>query len=67
MKETKKDSFKKNDSPNRTRDNMAEEYTYQSAGIRERHGYIPVWLILVAIGLMVWGGYYLFRYWSPAG
>ncbi|MGP0628692.1 hypothetical protein ACTRW9_03205 [Nitrospina sp. 32_T5] len=41
------------------------EYTYQTAGIRERHGYVPVWLILVCVGLLVWGGYYLWTYWTP--
>lgn len=44
-----------------------EEYVYQSAGIRERTGAVPLWLILVMVGLFVWGGYYLYRYWTPAG
>ena len=41
------------------------EYTYQSAGIRERHGYVPVWLWVVYIGLIVWGVYYTWTYWTP--
>ena len=41
-----------------------EPYIYKQAGIRERHGHIPIWLILVALGLIVWGVYYTIRYWS---
>ena len=40
-------------------------YLYRSAGITERPGHVPLWLLLVMIGLIVWGGYYLFAYWSP--
>ncbi|MCF8721807.1 hypothetical protein [Nitrospina gracilis] len=42
-----------------------EEYTYQTAGIRERDGYVPLWLILVGVGLLIWSGYYLWAYWLP--
>lgn len=41
------------------------EYTYQTAGLRERHGTVPVWLILVCMGLLIWSGYYLWTYWTP--
>lgn len=40
-------------------------YSYPSSGIREREGRIPLWLILVSVGLMVWGIYYMIAYWSP--
>lgn len=40
-----------------------EIYLYKEAGLRERHGYIPFWLILVAVGLLVWGVYYMIRNW----
>jgi hypothetical protein len=40
-----------------------ETYLYTGAGIRERHGNIPLWLALVAIGLLGWGVYYMIRYW----
>ncbi|GJL79329.1 MAG: hypothetical protein NPINA01_23180 [Nitrospinaceae bacterium] len=63
MKENKKDNSE--DSGDSTGE--GEEYTYQSAGIRERDGTIPLWLILVGVGLMIWSGYYLFRYWTPVG
>lgn len=39
-------------------------YVYEPAGIRERSGYVPAWLKLVALGLIVWGVYYTIRYWS---
>lgn len=47
------------------KENKEEEYLYQSAGIRERTGYIPAWLIFVAVGLLVWGAYYLVNNWTP--
>jgi len=43
--------------------NDEETYLYEAAGIRERHGTIPLWLALVAIGLLAWGVYYMIRYW----
>lgn len=42
-------------------------YEYISAGIREREGSVPPWLILVMVGLLVWGLYYMLAYWSPPG
>jgi hypothetical protein len=39
-------------------------YTYKTAGITERAGYVPRWLWLVAAGLVVWGIYYLITYWQ---
>jgi hypothetical protein len=39
-------------------------YVHETAGIRERSGSIPAWLTLVAMGLIVWGLYYMIRYWS---
>jgi hypothetical protein len=39
-------------------------YVYEPAGIRERSGYVPAWLKLVALGLIIWGMYYTIRYWS---
>ncbi|MHB8482975.1 MAG: hypothetical protein ACYDBV_09670 [Nitrospiria bacterium] len=39
-------------------------YLYKEAGITERQGKIPLWLKLVAIGLIVWGVYYTITYWS---
>lgn len=42
-----------------------DQYLYQSAGITERPGHVPLWLFLVIIGLLVWGGYYLITYWDP--
>ena len=39
-------------------------YRYEPSGIRERNGYIPTWLKLVSLGLIVWGIQYAIRYWS---
>ena len=66
MSENKNDRVEETEHSPENRDEGSEEYLYQTAGIRERNGYIPVWLILVAVGLLIWGGYYLLSYWSPA-
>ena len=42
----------------------AGTYLYEPSGIRERSGYIPIWLKLVSFGLILWGLYYAIRYWS---
>lgn len=39
-------------------------YVYESAGITEREGQVPLWLWLVVVSLMIWGLYYLFTYWN---
>lgn len=39
-------------------------YVHEPAGIRERTGSIPTWLTAVAVGLILWGLYYMIRYWS---
>lgn len=41
-------------------------YLYRHAGIREREGGIPLWLVLVVIGLLVWSVYYTIRYWNAS-
>lgn len=41
-------------------------YLYQAAGIEEREGYIPVWLTLVAVALILWSVYYTIRYWGES-
>jgi len=40
-----------------------EIYLYKDSGIRERHGAVPLWLHLVAYGLLIWGFYYTIKYW----
>lgn len=42
-----------------------EVFLYRDAELMERHGYVPYWLKLVAVGLVIWGLYYLWTYWSP--
>lgn len=39
-------------------------YTYESAGITERKGNVPVWLWIVVVSLLIWGVYYLVTYWN---
>ncbi len=39
-------------------------YIYESAGIAERKGSVPIWLWIVVISLLIWGGYYLDTYWN---
>lgn len=39
-------------------------YTYESAGIAEREGNVPVWLWIVVVSLLIWGLYYLVTYWN---
>jgi hypothetical protein len=41
-----------------------QEYLYKSAGIRERHGRIPLWLLLVAAALLIWSLYYMIQFWN---
>ena len=42
-----------------------EIFLYKDAELMERHGYVPYWLKLVTIGLIIWGAYYLWAYWFP--
>jgi len=35
--------------------------------IKVRHGIINRWLLVVYLGLFVWGVYYLFAYWGGLG
>lgn len=42
-----------------------EVFLYKDSGIHENRGYIPFWLILVAIALVVWSIYYMVENWSP--
>jgi hypothetical protein len=39
-------------------------YVYESAGIAERDGHVPVWLWVVVATLLIWGVYYLVTYWN---
>ncbi len=40
-------------------------FLYKDSGIREKHGHIPSWLLVVVVALIVWGVYYLVAFWSP--
>jgi hypothetical protein len=46
----------------------APTYVYESAGIAEHEGQVPLWLRLVVVSLLIWGIYYLLTYWNaPVG
>lgn len=48
----------------KVRPKPAEElYVYKDSGVFERQGHIPVWLLVVAAVLLIWGIYYLIAYW----
>lgn len=40
---------------------------YQGGEIQDRHGYLPVWLLVVYTVLFVWGLYYAYAYWGGLG
>jgi hypothetical protein len=47
-------------------ENENEKETYLG-GIESYEGKVPVWLMIVYAGLIVWGIYYLIRYWGGWG
>ena len=40
---------------------------YAGGTIESRHGYIPVWLLVVYVVLFIWALYYLVVYWGGLG
>ncbi len=40
---------------------------YQGGQIQDRHGYLPVWLLVVYAVLFLWGLYYAYVYWGGLG
>ena len=40
---------------------------YGGGAIESRHGYIPVWLLVVYAVLFLWGFYYAYHYWGGVG
>ena len=42
---------------------LEEDYQYVS-GIVEHVGHVPIWLQVVYYALIVWGVYYIVRYWA---
>jgi hypothetical protein len=56
------------DEPTKTKNtdtDTDQDYVFRYAGIKERKGIIPLWLILVTFSLLIWSVYYTIRYWSP--
>lgn len=51
-----------------SRQEVEEELEVFAGGeITERHGKVNLWLVVVYLGLLVWGIYYLFTYWGGLG
>lgn len=44
---------------------MSENHSEETSNIEVSagHGAMPAWLLLVAVGLVIWGGIYLYLYW----
>jgi len=40
---------------------------YGGGDIESRHGYIPIWLLVVYAVLFLWGLYYAYYYWGGFG
>ena len=40
---------------------------YGGGSIEARHGYIPIWLLVVYTVLLIWGLYYIYQYWGGLG
>lgn len=53
--------------PHQIRRKEGELYVYKDSGIQENHGYIPFWLLLVVIVMVIWGIYYTVKNWLPPG
>jgi hypothetical protein len=49
------------------REKAKQTFIYKDAGLTERHGYIPRWLWVVVVVLVIWGVYYLTTYWESPG
>ena len=53
-----------------TRDGASHEEELEEYGggaIEARHGYIPIWLLVVYAVLFLWGMYYAYTYWGGLG
>ena len=48
-------------------DHDDEMEEYGGGAIEARHGYIPVWLLVVYLVLSLWGLYYGYDYWGGLG
>ncbi|MEH2627951.1 hypothetical protein V1292_006006 [Bradyrhizobium sp. AZCC 1719] len=58
--------------PNTTANNSSpadreEMEEYAGGTIQSRHGYIPMWLLVVYAVLFIWALYYLVVYWGGLG
>ncbi len=40
---------------------------YGGGQLQARHGYVPVWLLVVYAVMFLWGLYYAYQYWGGVG
>lgn len=40
---------------------------YGGGDVQARHGYLPIWLLVVYAIMFVWGLYYAYEYWGGLG
>lgn len=59
--------MKKNDPGSDTLHDPNTLQDYQGGQIQDRHGYLPVWLLVVYAVLFLWGLYYAYVYWGGLG
>jgi hypothetical protein len=60
-------STPKSDGSDQGSDHDHELEEYAGGTIHARHGYLPVWLLVVYAVLFVWGLYYAYHYWGGVG
>jgi hypothetical protein len=55
--------------PNKTSDHahIDDLEDYGGGHLQARHGYLPVWLLVVYAIMFVWALYYAYQYWGGIG
>jgi hypothetical protein len=64
---TRTPSTPANDGSPAEMEEMEEMEEYAGGTIQSRHGYFPVWLLVVYAVLFIWALYYLVVYWGGLG
>ena len=53
--------------PSEHHSHIDELEDYGGGHIQARHGYLPIWLLVVYAVMFVWGLYYAYHYWGGVG
>jgi hypothetical protein len=56
-----------NPEPGARENSHPEMEEYAGGTIQARHGYVPLWLLVVYLVLFIWALYYLVVYWGGLG